>query len=132
MSMMKYTYFRDMRFPYNVIQFFKDMRTLIKWAFQKLCRGYADYEVWSLNSVIADFVIPRLKKLKIIMSGYPVDIWNEKKSDEQAMKEWRRILDKMITAFELFSNDWECNEEKKQKVEEGLDLFRKYYINLWD
>lgn len=132
--MLAYTYFRGMRFPYNVIQFFKDMQSLAKWSIQKLYRGYADYEVWAFNTVLAEFAIPRLKRLKLIQHGIPASIWSEGKPEKQAIKEWHGILDKMIKAFELiaYDDDWEFDGEKGRQVNEGLDLFREYFFALWD
>lgn len=54
------------------------------------------------------------------------------------MDEWYGILDKMIDAFTyiadggIFEIDFIIgNDEMNKKIDEGLDLFRKYYFNLW-
>ena len=123
---------QDMRFPYNIPQFFKDIRTFFQYAIQKLYRGYADYEVWAFDTVLAEFAIPRLKRLKLIKHGIPISIWAEGKPEKQAVAEWNAILDKIILGLDLFVNDWgwEYDDEKIKQVNEGLDLFRKYFFNL--
>ena len=55
--------------------------------------------------------------------GFPCDL--------KSINEWYDILDKIIAAFEILTTD-ELNTQDEQKiVNEGLDLFRKYYQDLW-
>jgi hypothetical protein len=92
--------------------------------------GFSDTETWSLRNVIAEFVIPRLKRFKAITNGYPaVDGMNE--------KEWNITLDKMIFAFE-WTNKFEDEEVSKEKMakdyakyQEGMALFSKWFLDLW-
>ena len=59
--------------------------------------------------------------------------------DEQ-LKEWDKILDKMILSFQLMKDedmDFEHHDTKywkahHKKVKEGLGLFAKYFRGLWD
>ena len=40
----------------------------------------------------------------------------------------------MIVAFELVLGDdasWMWSEEEKKQFEEGMDLFKKWYLGLW-
>lgn len=51
-----------------------------------------------------------------------------------AIENWHQTLDRMIYAFEMIaSNDpmWEYDEERKIAVEEGLELFGRYFRSLW-
>lgn len=41
-----------------------------------------------------------------------------------------KIIDKMIIAFEWIAKDE--MEEDEGGVKEGLDLFREYFLHLWD
>ena len=80
-------------------------------------------DTWSLDYYIAKFVLPRLKLFKKVERGYPCDL--------KSIDEWHDILDKMIAAFEILATDeWNTQDEQKI-VDEGLDLFRKYYQDLW-
>ena len=92
-------------------------------------------DTWSLDYTIAKFVSPRLKLYKKLTIGYPCEF-----SD---ISQWYDILDKMIESFDLILNDdgsidineydnWkEIAKEKNNKIQEGLDLFAKYFRGLW-
>ena len=98
-------------------------------------RYFDPRETWSLDVTIASYVYPRLKLFKKVNIGYPPDI---------SMKEWNEILDKMIFSFGELKKDYigyEINyddpdwkdkiDEYDHKVQEGLDLFGKYFKYLW-
>lgn len=87
---------------------------------QRLERGFDDSETWALDCTIAKFIEPRLRRFKEIKAGYPAIMSEEK---------WDDILDKMIYAFECINKDTVSDNE--DSVDEGLDLFRKYFFNLW-
>lgn len=92
-------------------------------------------ECWSLDKTLAKYIYPRLVKFKEINEmSYP----SELKSHE----EWHSILDKIIFSFDIIANDkevsmkntnwFELTLEQDLKVQKGLDLFAKYFRNLWD
>lgn len=87
---------------------------------QRLERGFDDTETWNLDSTIAAFIVPRLKRFKEINTGYPPELTEE---------QWDEILDKMIKFFEFASDDSKFLEENI--YEEGFDLFHKYFHSLW-
>lgn len=99
-----------------------------KYIKQRMNRGFDDSEAWNLDSTIARFIIPRLKVLKINTHGYPSNLTE---------KTWDEILDKILLAFELDLAD-KCDSdvskmtENDAKIQEGLDLFAKYFRHLWD
>ncbi len=92
--------------------------------FFRLRHGFNYEDCWNLDYSLAKWLLPRLKHLKANNCGYP---WG------MTIEEWEIILGKMVVAFELILEDdfWLIPEEKA-KVEEGLDLFRKHFHNLWD
>lgn len=95
---------------------------------QRETRGFDETECWNLDTTIAKFILPRLKCLKEIKHGYPYDL-----SEEQ----WDEILDKMILAFDLQLKEGSTMKleemEANTKIQdEGLELFAKYYHDLWD
>lgn len=56
------------------------------------------------------------------------------KAEAAAMLRWNRTIDHMIYAFDKISQAdpmWEYDPEQKKLVQEGLDLFARYYRNLW-
>lgn len=84
-------------------------------------RGFDDSECWNLYITISKFILPRLKRLKEIQHGHPVDL---------SENEWNKILDKMINSFKEILKD-EINQDY-HKIKKGLKLFSKYFLNLWD
>ena len=89
---------------------------------QRLTRGWDDSELWNLDNTISEFVLPRLKRFKAYQDCHPSYMTEE---------EWDQNLDKMILAFENNLEDFPTKEQDKQ-AEEGLALFAKYYVHLWD
>lgn len=105
-------------------------KRIIKKQLKKTGKYVHPRETWSLDITIAKYILPRLKAFKVHTNGYP--------SCLSSMDEWYEILDKMITAFqlitdgEIFEPKAESEREKDNKIiDEGLELFRKYYFNLW-
>lgn len=50
------------------------------------------------------------------------------------MEKWKAIVDKMIWSFDQISHEEDVfpqDEEWYKKVQEGIDLFAKYYLHLW-
>lgn len=93
---------------------------------QRVIRGFSDDELWNLDVTIAKFVLPRLKRFRKNINGYPGDFKDE--------NEWYDVLDKMIQAFDLIAESgyYLPNDKNYRIIEDGLDLFRKYYSCLWD
>lgn len=97
----------------------------------KKCGNYVSpRETWSLDITIAKYILPRLKAFRKDVCGYPSSLGSKKK--------WYEIIDKMILSFQLIVDEKIFDtmyEDERQKVEntinEGLNLFREYYFNLW-
>jgi hypothetical protein len=93
--------------------------------------GFSDTETWCLTSVMARFILPRLRRFRQCANGYPIGLTIEK---------WHEILDKMIFAF-----DWTLNYEEEdnynlskevkaanwKRYEEGMKLFSDNFMQLW-
>lgn len=97
---------------------------------QRLERGFDDSELWSLDCTIAEFIAPRLKAFKEAaaeIGDHPVSITSEK---------WQEILNQMIEGFELYPNhfNWssEDSNENWKKVYKALELFKNWFMNLWN
>ena len=94
-------------------------------------RGFSDTETWALESVIAEFILPRLIRFKEVNNGFPATF---------TVETWDAVLDKMIFAF-----DWSLhNEDEKydllseaekavlwKNYDEGMQLFAQYFRHLW-
>lgn len=101
----------------------------IKNYYLRLKRGGGCCDVFNLDYYLARKILKPLKafrgSLEVSGGGYPVET--------KSMEEWLGILDKMIFSFqnEVDGNDNLGDTEKYQKVQEGFELFGKYYQNLW-
>lgn len=93
------------------------------------------WDTWSMDYTLSLLIVPMLKQLKEDSHGYPATL--------NSFEEWQGILDKMIWSFEQAKNEYEgCyglalnnNEEYKaymNQIQQGFDLFGKYYMSLWD
>ena len=86
---------------------------------------FPDSEIWVTYQVIANFIAPRLRAFKSYpLHGYPASMNSE--------KQWLTALQKMIDAFVILGRDTSPHDDEEAIIEEGLDLFRKYYRDLWD
>lgn len=101
----------------------------IKFFFQKLFYGYSEKDLWGLDYHLAKLILPRLKAFyNMEKFGHPMEFTEE---------EWDAALNKMIYSFEMIIEEEENFEEGVdeidwRKVQEGLELFGKYYCDLWD
>lgn len=120
------------------MNFYRFWRPIRFW-YQRRTRGWDDSDLWSLDTTIAEFIVPRMKRwLEIGVSGYPHGLTPEK---------WDEILRKILKTFELALEDpfdykheeGDSIEDRMRKadeylkeVDEGLSLFAKHYLHLWD
>lgn len=92
---------------------------------QRWVRGWDDSETWNLDVSFARLILPRLQRFKEVSIAYPMDLTPE---------QWDAVLDKMIYSFQHYANTWEESfdetPENLARVQEGLDLFAKWYPQL--
>jgi hypothetical protein len=82
-------------------------------------------EVWGTYHYIARDIVPRLKAFKAL----------DKHGHAPGFKDitaWNNAIQKMIDAFELVQPNKVVYCDDYPTIYEGLDLFRKYFLNLWD
>lgn len=104
--------------------------------------GFRYEHTWCLDQEIAKFVLPRLAYLRDHHCGYPSCLCEFDRNylpinEEEAEKQWVQILDDMCIAFELIIKDEiggtkEEFERRQATIKKGLELFTKYFQNLWD
>lgn len=123
------------------------LRKKIKFAWQRLTRGWDDSVIWSIDSYLSEMMPIWLKTLKN-QGGTPgfcfenLETNPTKEETELANKKWHMLLDQMIDGFEaanqittsgmlLFTD----NEEEYQKLvdtfETGMKVFVDNYFSLW-
>lgn len=104
--------------------------------------GFRYEQTWELDAEIAKFVLPRLAYLRDNHCGYPADLvphdelGNRLNSEDNGDEKWTNILNDMCVAFELIIKDEYKDmaeyEEQQKIIEKGINLFAKFYRNLWD
>jgi hypothetical protein len=107
-----------------------DVYYRIKWFIQRGYRGYADCDVWSIDSYLAGWLPLALWDLKKHRLGHPGGLTN---------KTWGDKLDRMIDAFKIaqkFHNfEYQTPEEGRvamKQFRKDFDVFKNYFFNLWD
>ena len=87
--------------------------------------SYPISEVWGTYHYLAREIAPRLKAFKAIdKHGWPEDF--------ESQEDWNKAIQKMIDAFELVKDYSPSYEEDIRTVEQGVELFCKYYRDLSD
>jgi hypothetical protein len=100
----------------------RDKKRIPKYLRQFKERGFDDTETWNLSSVILKFTLPRLKRFREVNNGYPGGL---------SAKKWDEMIDKMILGIELFLEDDAGDKVKNKQIDEGLELFFKWFRHLW-
>jgi hypothetical protein len=106
---------------------FRYLRERLRWARQRLTRGYADCDIWGLDHYLAKIIYKRLKVFKAMRRcGVPLAF-------SEHPEEWERVLGDIICAFRIVLDDpCPISLIELGRKEHGLDLFRKYFEDLWD
>ena len=106
-----------------------------------------DYDTWSMDHTLSRIIHPMLVKFKADAMSFPTtldqsdvpdflqlkeDLTEEEEFDIYE-KQWEWVLNEMIYAFELVSN---CEDsypplEENERMQNGLELFGKYFRHLW-
>lgn len=109
-------------------------------------------DTWNMDYTLSFIILPMLKQLKKAKHGSPFvddeDVPEEIRStsapevkewetDKFFHNRWEFVLDEMIFAFEMKSQDddieySEDNKEVFERMSNGFKLFGKYYESLWD
>lgn len=155
----------------------------IKFAFQRVKRGFSDYDVWDIDMWFCKTVPAMLERLAETTHGYPHQFWQAynidvangamttHEADEAAYKNWQMTLYQMADALReahectrkksnpyehayfdeltkggkvnlktassdianaYLQHEIELQTYSERKLEEGLNLFKENFYNLWD
>lgn len=96
----------------------------IRFAAQRVLRGFDDSETWCLNTSYAKWMVPRLERFIKIRVGYPARITE---------KEWSEILQKILAYFKVLETGcWPMpSDYNYEKFQEGEKLYEEWRHNLW-
>lgn len=123
----------------------------IKYFIQRGKNGVADCDMWNFHDYLCEIIPPALRKLAHNNFGCPSEFWEADARNDECHK-WSEALETMAQGFEAaqsISNmsyyntiktengyTREIDNEKvkllTEKYENGMDLFRKYFLSLWD
>jgi hypothetical protein len=144
-------------FPWYLWQTLKDFPRVLKARHQRATRGWADCDVWSMDSWFMNVVPDMLRRLRDTPHGYPSEF--EHLGKEAGPKEWERILTNMaddLEAYNRFDDRWfgedgtytldlppaqqtlqskQCSVEEMEAlriVKRGLFDFWEWFYALWD
>ena len=93
-----------------------------KWSHK---HDYPVEEVWNTYHTLSQIIETRLQAFKALDKyGYPPDF--------DDMRKWNKTIQMMADAFELLKYAASYTEDERRRIEQGLDLFRKYYCYLRD
>lgn len=96
------------------------------WTRQYLKLGFCEADLWCLETHLAELIAPRLRKFAEWFEG------RSRPPNLETSEEWVAIVNKIARAFEIVAADCILSREEVEEAEEGLDLFRKYFRDLWD
>ena len=90
------------------------------------------YDHWNLSRDIAVILIPMLENFRENTSGCPGSI--HENNPENGFEVWKSYLTAMISAFQIITtiNDFERTKQQERIVQDGLNLFARYFEHLWD
>lgn len=100
------------------MSWFRQIHNKIKWAYQRVTRGWCDRDLWNLDCWFMDTVVPMLKAFKKNKSGHPGWMTAER---------WDYILSEMITHFENYDESNPINHN--DKWEKYFEIMTKDYEN---
>ena len=109
----------------------------IRWAHQRVFRGYSDRDLWSLDWCLSKTLSSALRKLRDICYGYPTS--PDGKYGFNNATGWNKTLTKMAKGFdaamkisELKYKNPKGHKKLMKEFNDGMELFKKYYFSLWD
>lgn len=149
-------YYPILSFFRSIKYFIRDLKYLpnkIKYAYQRVKYGYSDEDVWGFDYYLTDIILGGIKILRTNLHGHPCTL--------NSCEEWEIVLIKIERTFtlikEMLANNsipigmnvaWteelykeHVNKQRdfyvwtkkdSEDYHEGWELFKKYFINLWD
>lgn len=111
------------RFPrsvfHNIGQFFRN----IKFAYQRITKGYADFDLWNLDYYIRAVLTKSINELADIAHGYPgVGLFSDEQAKQDGYKDgydrWVSYLKEMSRHFANSIEDEDENSESFKLYEE--------------
>jgi len=133
----------------NPLCLIEDAFYQIKWAWQRVFRGWDDRVVWSIDQHLAEKIPIWLKTLKETKTGVPASMFEDdafqppyysssKEDWKKAEEKWNKTLDAISEGFQAYikiMNEIPQGQELidlEEKFQIGFDLFKDCFRDLWD
>ena len=119
----------------------------VKYALQRLFRGYDDRAWWNMDEYLASVIAKLSRELREKGHGVPTTIYTElgfdasktgsysKEEQLLAEEKWDKILLDIEDGFQEYSETYGYvfnSDVDLGKFNKAFDLLRKYFSNLWD
>jgi hypothetical protein len=144
---------------WKILCYYKDE---IKYAYQRVSRGYDDKAAWHIGYYLSKTLPPIIRQLKEVGHGFPVRMYEgaenfpisqmelgsidedgnyiETEEEKTASEKWDKILDEIADGFEAYikyDEDFDYKtpreeDENYKKFQRALELLKEYYEDLWD
>lgn len=125
------------------------IQTIIDWVYKKQNRKIKikidPWDTWNMDHTLAQIIYPMLVQLKETSHGcflvenddVPLNLCGEKDDigfDENHVERYNYVMDEMIWTFDKIRNGESRIDltTEMYRVKNGLRLFGKYYLGLWD
>ena len=111
-----------------MIQTIKDWALEVKYAYQRVSRGYDDSLFWSLSEYVDPMIrahVGHLRYSQDVLSGHPYGL---------TQKKWDKVLDTILKGFvnEPEYTDTKAYKKYRKDRDKALLLLAVYWDNLWD
>lgn len=99
------------------------VRRAIRHWWQRRTRGWDDSDTWSLDAIVADFMLPRLRRLRKITIAHPHGLTPE---------QWDEVLGEIDWFLEQHSSA-RCGDmvDDGERYKKAGALFGEYFGALW-
>lgn len=120
-------------FPRRPFETVKDFFRAIKWGFQRVSRGYADIDVWSIDEWFLSVVPDMVAQLRTETHGHPSDM-NEEEWDRYLieLESCLRAGDFTKWDYPLTSENYNECAHALEQLRKGLSMFSERFNDLWD
>lgn len=124
-------YIRGLR---GVIESLRNLFLKLKWAYQRIVKGYCDYDVYSLDIFYANLFVESLRELARVELGYP-GYYDEKYSNltsEEKLKIWKDKINLIADSFVIDEEDYFIFRNRYvEKFKNGFKMLEENFTELW-
>lgn len=119
---------------YKIIQWPRNLFRKIKWAYQRVTKGYCDYDVYSLDVFYANLFVVSLRELAEKENGYPAiyDIKYKDLTSEEKLHIWKDKINSIADNFVIDEERYFISKaEYVDKFNRGFKKLNESFTDLW-